>query len=129
MKKYLLILFLSVNAFGAYAQVVEYTLHLRSDDCQRNVYINIGEPTALDEINPSLYVYPNPATDILNVPTLAAGKDACVRLLDIDGKLLQQKTVSGNESLCQFVLTNYPAGIYFVQVVGRKKTVYKIVKN
>jgi hypothetical protein len=129
MKKILFVLFLSVSAFGAYAQGVEYTLQLRSDGCRDNIYINIGDPTALDEIDPSLNVYPNPVVDILNVPVFVSGKEACVRLLNVDGKLLQQKTVSGNEPLCRFVLTNYPAGIYFVQVVDTKKTVYRIVKN
>ena len=129
MKTLLFILLLAGSAFCASAQTVEYTLQLKSDGCQGNIYINVGEPTALDKIDPALCVYPNPAVDVLNVPVSASGRNASVRLLDIDGKLLQQKTVSGGESLCRFVLTNYPAGIYFVQVIGVKKTVYRIVKN
>jgi hypothetical protein len=127
MKKTLFTLFLSAAALCCAAQKAEYTLFLTSEDCEENIYINIGDPTALDEIAPNLKVYPNPATDILNVPTLAS--DISVRLLDGSGKLLQQQKVGGNTSPCRLFIGDYPAGVYFVQVVGTKKTIYKIVKK
>jgi hypothetical protein len=42
---------------------------------------------------------------------------------------LQQKTVADNDVRCQLFMSNYPAGIYFVQVMDAKKTTYKIIKN
>jgi hypothetical protein len=121
-------LFFSMSLFGASAQVQEYTLQLRTEGCQGDVYIDFGEPTDLTEIDLALNVYPNPVIDRLNVP-IPAGKGADVLLMDVNGKLLQHKTVSKDESLAQLALTNYPAGIYFVQVISTKNTVYKIIKQ
>jgi hypothetical protein len=124
----LFILFLLLSFQGASAQVREYTLRLNTEGCEGSVYINIGEPSALEEIELSSAVYPNPVTDYLNVP-VPSGKDATVFLADFSGKLLQYQNVSGDVSLCQFSLANYPAGIYFVRVAGAKNTVYKVIKN
>jgi hypothetical protein len=130
MKKLLLILCLSASAvFGASAQAVEYTLQL-SGGCQGDVYINIGEPTALDAIETSVSVYPNPVADLLNVPIAASGHDVNLLLIDVRGKLLQQKLIrAGSESTAQLLMTGYPAGIYFLLVIDTKETVYKIIKN
>jgi hypothetical protein len=130
MKKYVLALCLSVSAvFGASAQAVEYTLQL-SGGCQGDVYINIGEPTDLNEIVPVGSVYPNPVADVLNVPVAASGRDVNLLLMDAGGKLLQQTLVrAGSESIRRLVMTNYPAGIYFLLVIDTKETIYKVIKN
>jgi hypothetical protein len=129
MKKFLFFLFFAASALGASAQAVEHTLQLKTDGCQGDVYINIGDPTALDELEPSLSVYPNPVTDVLNIPVNAPGRDVNIFLLDVRGKVLQQKLVSGNEPLCRLMMAHEPAGIYFVLVIDTKETVYKIIKN
>jgi hypothetical protein len=131
MKKILFTLSLSISVLFLSAQTVEYTLQLRSGGCQGNVYIDIDDDidTALEDIDPGFCIYPNPVVDELNVPLPASGEDVTVLLLDSSGRLLHRKNVSGDETLCQFFLTNYPAGIYFVQVIAAKKTTYKLIKN
>jgi hypothetical protein len=128
-KKCLILSLFSVSLFAASAQVVEYTLKVPAEGCQGNVYINVGEPTALDEVELAFSVYPNPVIDVLNVPLQSSGKEAEVLLVDANGKLLQRQTVAATETGCQLVLTAYPAGIYFLQVVDSKKTTYKVIKN
>ena len=66
----------------------------------------------------SLSIYPNPTRGIIHV----AGKNEIsdVKVYNIDGALLQQ------EKLPVINISGYPAGLYLIEVAGKK---YKVVKE
>ncbi|MCC2547266.1 T9SS type A sorting domain-containing protein [Hymenobacter sp. BT175] len=76
-----------------------------------------------------LHAYPSPATDVLTVRAQqpAAGP-AWVRLLDLDGRLLQVQTVQGGRA--SFRCESLPAGLYLVQYqAGSQSQTLRVVKQ
>jgi hypothetical protein len=71
-------------------------------------------------------VYPNPVTD--KVTVVGASGLAAVNLLDLQGRAILKITPTGDE--ISFSLSPYPAGIYFVQIIGENGIeVKKIIKK
>ena len=68
-------------------------------------------------------IYPNPATDIINVETGSSVKHLDhIRIYDSGGKLVMNKQL--NElSKEQINITSLNAGIYFVELVTKEKEV------
>jgi hypothetical protein len=146
MKKTLLLLCLTAGVLNLVAQdapeekvlaagnKVEYTLRLtRVAGCSDNIYINVGDVTdvtSINEVSVESRVYPNPVGEVLNIPLHPeSGKTSLILLLDSNGKLLESKTGSVNESLYPLSLAKYEAGVYFVQVIDAKKITHKIIKK
>jgi hypothetical protein len=79
-------------------------------------------------INLELSVYPNPTTDLL---TLKVEKieNLHYQLIDLQGKLIESKTVSSNSS--KISLENQPTAIYFLKVTKNNQLIktFKIIKN
>lgn len=108
---------------------LEYTVRLMKQECTSNVYINVGEPTSIEEIPFNERPYPTVVTDVLTIPLPeGTGSNSTILLLDKDGKLLQQ-TVAGNAPSCRLSFAPYPSGLYFVQLISSGKRTYKIVKT
>lgn len=89
----------------------------------------LGSTTIVDgieeESNNPLNVYPNPTTGIVNIDTETGNN---ILVLDIAGKVIANQVAINTSS--QINLSSYPAGIYFVKVVGEStnKTV-KVIKH
>lgn len=64
-------------------------------------------------------VFPNPARDYVDI-TLSKAINGNVRLLNQFGQVLQQKQISTstNGTIISFQFSGYPAGNYFLQVIG-----------
>jgi hypothetical protein len=73
-------------------------------------------------------IYPNPATDILNISvTRRDGKISEVRLVNTFGQQLWQKKVYGT---AQVDMKSWASGTYFIKVnVGNAESTYKIQKQ
>jgi hypothetical protein len=69
----------------------------------------------------SITVYPVPATTTVNVSLGNAGTGTSVRLISQTGQLLQSATTSGGSQVVSMDISRYPAGAYFVQVIGENK--------
>jgi len=79
------------------------------------------------EINSSVSIYPNPATDNVTISFTATNKLAEVKLYDITGKQLLNKTVDANVGSYKMNLSELNRGIYFVQVtIGNTTTTKKL---
>ncbi|NOX86528.1 MAG: T9SS type A sorting domain-containing protein [Chlorobi bacterium] len=95
----------------------------------------IGAITSVKEINHSVFVsvYPNPATDHLNVMVKGAGSDkVTLRLSNTLSSVILDKTyTTGSEDFRTTLnISNLPSGIYFLQIEsGSFTTVKKIVKR
>lgn len=65
-------------------------------------------------------LYPNPATDVLNISNVKAGSE--IRILNAQGKLISRQVLSAEGTLSVAAL---PQGVYFVEVNGSKKSFVK----
>jgi hypothetical protein len=81
-------------------------------------------------INLAISAYPNPTTDFLLLKVESEKlKDLSYQLYDLNGKLLQNKKIEGNET--SIVMSNLVPATYFVKVTEGNKEVktFKIIKN
>ncbi len=89
----------------------------------------LGSTTIIDGVeennNNPLNVYPNPTTGVVNIDTETGNS---ILVLDIAGKVIENQVAINSTS--KINLSTYPAGIYFVKVVGEStnKTV-KVIKH
>ncbi|MDX1913328.1 MAG: T9SS type A sorting domain-containing protein, partial [Saprospiraceae bacterium] len=64
-----------------------------------------------------LSIFPNPSNGLVNVGgVLEAG--ATLRVFDINGRLVMEKTVASEDVVLSFDLSGQPKGVYTVQMVG-----------
>jgi hypothetical protein len=63
-------------------------------------------------------VFPNPATDFININMNGKGSDLVVRLISPEGKILQQSKGSNNDPVSSMDVSRFPTGIYMVQVIS-----------
>lgn len=79
-----------------------------------------------------ILVFPNPVENLLNVaiPNQAQARTIKIDLFNQNGRILQEiEKQNVNVETFQIDLSNYEAGLYFLQVLdGEKKTVRKIIK-
>jgi hypothetical protein len=89
--------------------------------------------TGLEEtkdINLICSVYPNPTSSFLTLKVENFDKeDLSFKLFDSNGKLLERKMVTGNETIIP--MTNLFSGIYFLKVINSEKEIktFKIIRN
>jgi len=93
---------------------------------QADTYTGIDDPASA-----SLFFYPNPVNDVLNL-TLAgtSGDDYLLTLTDASGKtfLTKHASYSGKSSTFQLNVSDYPAGIYTLRCMSSKNvSVGKVV--
>ena len=70
-----------------------------------------------------VHVFPNPFTDSI---TLTTNEKLNISLIDLNGNLVHQVYVSGNETLH---FKHLPAGIYLLKVAHKEKTqIRKLIK-
>jgi uncharacterized repeat protein (TIGR03803 family) len=101
---------LTVTAPGAYK--VQATVDVCSSafsDNQAVVVTGDLTPAAVP-----LQLYPNPADRQLTVRFPSDGTVTTVTVYDVTGRLVDTQTVQGKEA--QFLVTNYPAGLYVIKV-------------
>lgn len=88
--------------------------------------------SGMEELGINLYVsvYPNPTIGFLQlIIENKSLKDFSYQLYDMNGKLLENKKTTNNET--SVVISNFLPGIYFLKVIEGNKEVktFKIVKN
>lgn len=73
-------------------------------------------------------VYPNPAIALVNV---SLGKTAFreAKLINIYGRQLISKSIGAEENLLTFDVSNFPSGIYFIELSGDENESIKLLKK
>lgn len=84
---------------------------------------------SIDKMNQlGLKIYPNPATDRINIEGLKTN-GASVIILDLNGKKIKQTNANAQNKL-SLDISNLPVGIYFLEVESDgAKSVFKIMKR
>ncbi|MFC5282207.1 LamG-like jellyroll fold domain-containing protein [Pedobacter alpinus] len=77
----------------------------------------------------NVQIYPNPATDFVNL-SFEAGNYSTAVLVDINGKVLNTVSIAKVQNTVAMDLSNVNPGNYFVQLIGtNSKTVKKVIKR
>jgi hypothetical protein len=66
----------------------------------------------------SYMVYPNPASNVLNIVTDNTNGSASIQLLTVQGQLLLNKQSSGNGQVVQLNVSTLPSGMYLLKIVA-----------
>ncbi len=83
--------------------------------------VDVNEPAPVaNKVN----IFPNPATDMLNVLTPGATASE-IRIVDIQGREMNRIVPEAGQSFVNIPLTSYANGIYIVQVKSGEETVTK----
>ena len=84
--------------------------------------VDVGDITSVENIRPenrtSLSVYPNPATDYINI-SAAEHLIREIRIVDVNGKTLAK--VQPGENKARLNVSTLPAGVYFIKVKTENK--------
>jgi hypothetical protein len=76
----------------------------------------------------SLSIFPNPATNVINIETLKSETNNKMQVFNIQGTLLFEKVFYG--STFQTDLSNLSNGVYFVQIISENlNQTIKVIKN
>lgn len=87
---------------------------------RQTVAVSFNKPLQLN-------VYPNPADRFVTVKGLTGNNQASVTLMDIQGKVLDNRTTSAD--ICTFNIDNLAKGVYYINVqAGDKKQTLKFIK-
>lgn len=80
----------------------------------------------VNENNPdfSVNLFPNPCSELLNIQ-FAEGNIASLKILDVNGKTILEKQQLNTVSRTEIDLSEFAAGVYFVQLTGTDGSVVK----
>jgi hypothetical protein len=80
--------------------------------------VNFDEPV-------SYTVYPNPATNLLNIAMdNATAARSSVQVLNVQGQVMLNKQNAGNNQLVQLNISALTSGIYFLKIVAADGSVH-----
>ena len=125
----------TVNPGTYYAQVYGYNGANSATTCY-TLRVQLGTATrGTDPVDPITYksqkvgVFPNPATNIVNVNLAGFTGKSDIRMFDVNGKVVLHRQVSMDNS--QLDISALPAGVYIVRIKNGEQDVYttKIVKQ
>jgi hypothetical protein len=82
----------------------------------------------LNDLSPNtVVVYPNPATDEVNIRISNPFQKAQLRIMDTQGKLIVEQEISPEATLLQLRAGAWKAGLYFIQLtIDGERTVQKL---
>ncbi|MFI5170997.1 MAG: T9SS type A sorting domain-containing protein [Chitinophagales bacterium] len=82
----------------------------------------VGADPALSEENNSMIIFPNPATDIINIQINSFIPDAIIDIIDMNGNIVIQKHAGINKEIpYRIKLNSIPSGTYFIRVNYKQK--------
>ncbi len=95
-----------------------------------SVVDSLPDPNAVASINDDsrFFVYPNPASGILNVVAKNLSPPfAHLQIMSVSSKLILQAFISANDEVMKIDLSNYPDGVYFVKLLSHRESIIRKV--
>lgn len=91
---------------------------------------DLGIKTLTLNLTPyTVSLYPNPTTNQVNI-SFTQGTFHSAKLVNVNGQVLQTATIGKTQQTVTFSLSNYPNGLYFIQLQGnRQNSVQKVIKQ
>ena len=90
--------------------------------------------TGIDDIKPnsSIVVYPNPASDIINIKYEKGNQGkTTIEIMDVNGRILLHQNMKNNSTETQINFAEYEEAIYYIRITsstGKLLGTYKIQK-
>jgi hypothetical protein len=94
--------------YNAFDDTVKATL-LKQDTL--SVGVDLGHLTD------GCVIYPNPAADVIYIKAEQTARINKVQVLDLHGKILEEKHTHGHNATLSFPLGKFSAGIYIIQII------------
>jgi hypothetical protein len=77
-----------------------------------------------------IQIYPNPTKGLININLAGSSSYEKLELIDLTGKTLLSKSISKEESIISFDMSNLASGIYQIRLIGEGKLLSKqIIKQ
>jgi hypothetical protein len=83
--------------------------------------VKITNVAGIEENSMEVSVYPNPATDVLNIQLTENASS--VSILGMDGKVVSTQVVNANTATVN--VSNLVSGVYFYEVVAENGTIVR----
>lgn len=99
-------------------------------NCSVSIYVNVTNFSDIEDIAFDSNAYPNPTSDVVNVPIPAHVESVVVSIINAEGLVLYQNTITSPGDVFPLSLATCPTGRYFIRVVSahHAKT-YSIIKQ
>ena len=97
-------------------------------DSSESYEVQIDECISIDELAISEFkVYPNPASSIVRVESLnIRDENMELGVWNAHGKLMEKVIINSGEAHTEINVSDYPAGIYFIEITTQSNTYNKI---
>ncbi len=101
-----------------------------NNNCTVSIYINVKNTSGIEELSVQQNAYPNPTTDIVNIPLHSTDKNELILIvINEDGKVIFKTSVKANNENYPLSLASCNAGRYFIQVVSGETKTYSVIKK
>ena len=101
-----------------------------ANKCTVSIYVNVQDFTDIETIEFSQqHAYPNPTSDIVNIPISSEDRKVTISLIDANGLLLYKNSIETSGQAYPLTLSSCAPGKYFIRVVGNQTKVYSIIKK
>ena len=106
---------------------VWYDVSNPNDSAWVNVTFDIRNPNAvgIDEVKKetSIKIFPNPASDYVNVAITSNEVNKKIEIIDLLGKVVYSNTIAEDNSKLRVNTSNFLPGVYFVSVTSNNKSI------
>ena len=115
-----------INPVHTYPESGDYKVSLTIIKCEKNdvkaKIISIENTVNAGLLNLNVVsIYPNPATDEVNIKLDRNYKEVCITIADVSGKAILKKTIL-NADLLQMDVSNLSCGMYFLSILADEKS-------
>ena len=108
--------------------VVAFNDETESDPSE--IYTVVVEDDAIEEVNASFNIYPNPVSDRLYIETQTLTQTLTVEIYDIYGRIQNLSNLATQQLSNSIDVTNLNSGVYFVKVVTENgEAVQRFIKK
>ena len=85
----------------------------------------------VNDLSWPLEIFPNPVKDILTIEGVASG-EVIIRILDLNGRLVQQEIKRFDQQRTTVQLAPFPRGVYLLMITdkeGEKRVIRRLVRG
>ena len=109
---------LSANYLTTQERIVDYATENKFSVVSYN-----DKPSSSDRFTETVFsIYPNPATEVLNITSSSTESITQTKIYDLSGKLLSHLTFDKHQAQQQIAVEHLASGIYIIELASEKHT-------
>lgn len=99
-------------------------------ECQFSVIVDVVLGIGTNELDEQLSVYPNPASDMVQISNPNGLDLKTITIIDVNGRIVNRLDAPGTLTLYQIPVDRYASGMYFIKVDTDQGTlIEQLIKN